>query len=338
MVAPRMTSRELVIGGCPMVVRDLTPEDMPDVLALHQRVFGGPVNTDWYQWKYALGGGEAVGVWCGDELIAHCAGFPRLFLRQGRSEQHLQIGDVMVAPEWRGILTRKGPFFHASNALYASRLGPEKPYTVGFGFPNARHMRLAEKAGLSWVSGALHELEWTTLPPSQNLGWLWRTERVTPSDACFDQSVASAWQHMQENLAGLTLGDRSARHLRWRYAMRPGAVHHFFQIRRPWGRLPVGIAVLGPVTPEQPVHWLDWIGPTDMLGLASRLCRIEAARLGASSVLTWASACVEACLPPRAWVRRTEVACIGVPVASAISSEEVQHLNAWFMSGDTDFL
>jgi hypothetical protein len=43
-------------------------------------------------------------------------------------------------------------------------------------------------------------------------------------------------------------------------------------------------------------------------------------------------------LQPSGFSRQTEVARIGVPVDSAVSSQEVAEMNWWFMSGDTDFL
>lgn len=331
-------SLALSIGGQPMVLRRLTGDDMPDVLALHQRVFGGPVDLPWYEWKYQRGAGEAMGVWCDGALIAHCAGFPRLFGFRGVSATYLQIGDVMVAPEWRGVLTRHGPFFHVSQGLYGSRLGCAGPYPVGFGFPNARHMRLAVKSGLSWDCAAMHELEWSGRCSRQISDSLWRLHPLLPSDEQFDASVETAWLRMSKDAHAVRLGDRSASHVRWRYASRPGPEHRFFRLCRPWSEQTLGLVVLGPVTRDQPVHWLDWIGPIGMLGMVSRLCHQEATRLGASSLLTWASSAVVMALQSSGFSRQTEVARIGVPVASAISSEEVAQMSWWFMSGDTDFL
>lgn len=328
----------LSIGGRPMVLRRLRGDDMHDVLALHQRVFGGAVDFPWYEWKYQRGAGEAMGVWCDGALIAHCAGFPRLFSYEGESATYLQIGDVMVAPEWRGILTRHGPFFHVSQGLYGSRLGRTGPYPVGFGFPNARHMRLAVKSGLSWDCAGMHELEWTGPCAHQIADSFWRLLPLSPSDESFDASVEMAWLRMNKDARTVRLGDRSAGHIRWRYASRPGTSHHFFRVCRPWSQQTLGLLVLGPVTRDRPVHWLDWVGPIGMVNTASRLCRQEAARLGASSLLTWASPAVVMALQPSGFSRQTEVARIGVPVDSDVSSQEVAEMNWWFMSGDTDFL
>jgi hypothetical protein len=100
----------------------------------------------------------------------------------------------------------------------------------------------------------------------------------------------------------------------------------------------MGMAVLSPITPGQPVHWLDWIGPVEQLGLASALCQAQATRLGATEMTTWASQAVQDQLTASGVAARHEVAKIGVPTASAVPDESVQALDWWLMSGDTDFL
>ncbi|HOF52620.1 MAG TPA: GNAT family N-acetyltransferase, partial [Rhodoferax sp.] len=113
----------LEIAGTVFTLRDVGPSDCTAVLGLHRRVFGSTVDAAWFDWKYRHGGGEAVGLWQGNELVAHCGGTPRTVLHHGRPARDLQIGDVMVAPEWRGVLRRRGPFYHVSERLYSSRLG-----------------------------------------------------------------------------------------------------------------------------------------------------------------------------------------------------------------------
>lgn len=334
-----LASKSLSIAGHDMVVRDLTPGDMADVLDLHRLVFGGDASAQWYEWKYRLGQGEAVGVWCGNDLIAHCAGLPRTFLHQGVPRLDLQIGDVMVAPQWRGILTRQGPFFHASNGLYASRLGKNRPYAVGFGFPNARHLRLAVKSGLSWDAGVLHELQWDLKNVKEASTRFWRIEPVSAQAPGFLQVVETSWLRMQKDIQNWSIGDRSSRYVQWRYAQRPQTSPIFVQVRRPWRLKPEGVAVMAPVVPGQAVHWLDWIGPVSLMPLASQACRRVASAMGASGLVTWASSAVESVLGDSdGCSSSTEICGIGVPVASALDEPDVAQLNWWFMSGDTDFL
>jgi len=328
-----------VIAGYDMVLRDLGPGDMKAVLELHQQVFGTAVNTDWYDWKYQAGMGEAVGVFHNGALIAHCAGLPRSFCRHGQKLACLQIGDVMVAPKWRGILTRRGPFFHVSQRLYQTRLGQGRSFAMGYGFPSARHLTLANKTGLLHDAGTVHELKWVLSARTPRVNpWLWRTDFTAPQEHSFDAIISNLWEKMQHSAGSRMLGVRNAAYVRWRFVDRPDQKPVFWVFRRPWRVAPMGMAVLSPITPGQPVHWLDWIGPVEQLGLASALCQAQAARLGATEMTTWASQAVQDQLTASGVAARHEVAKIGVPTASAVPDESVQALDWWLMSGDTDFL
>jgi hypothetical protein len=328
-----------VIAGHQMTVRDLGTSDMDAVLRLHQQVFSSAVNVDWYAWKYQAGLGEAVGVFHDGALIAHCAGLPRSFCRNGEKLACMQIGDVMVAPQWRGILTRRGPFFHVSQQLYQSRLGKEHRFALGYGFPSARHLTLANKTGLLWDAGTVHELKWRLSAQGPQPGsWLWRTDFMVPQDPSFDAIISNAWKKMQRSAGSRMLGERDVSYVRWRFEDRPDQNAVFWLFSRPWRAAPLGMAVMSPVTPGQAVHWLDWIGPIDQMGLASILCQAEAGRQGATEMLTWASKAVQDQLAASGITERNEVAKIGVPTASDVPSAGIHALEWWLMSGDTDFL
>lgn len=327
------------IAGTTFALRDVGLSDCAAVLNLHRRVFGSLVNEEWFDWKYRLGGGEAVGLWLGDELVAHCGGTPRTVLHHGRPARDLQIGDVMVTPQWRGVLTRRGPFYKVSDGLYSSRMGPGRDFFAAFGFPNERHLRLAVKMGLSWDSGPVEMLSWQGDASLQVLGWSWRAEVLTPDHPDFDRKVTQAWAAMQQDASRYSMGVRDAAYLRWRFARRPDHSYRFVQLRRPWQRAPSGLVVLGPVV-EAPgyLQWLDWVGPIELLPTACRLARLEAAREGSSGLTTWASPAVAHHLAGTGVTQRSLAAVLGVPKASDLTQEQVQQLNWWLMAGDTDFL
>ena len=143
----------------------------------------------------------------------------------------------------------------------------------------------------------------------------------------------------------LTLGQRDAAYLRWRYVDRPDETepgtdkifrYRFFEMRRRWSFTPVGVAVLDLRSPS--AQWLDWIGPVEFMLAASQACRIEAARAGATELTAWASAAVIGQLAQSGYGRRMVCAGLGVPVASDLMPEEVPRLQYWLMGGDTDFL
>ena len=344
----------LLIGGHSMTLRDVTQADMLEVVSLHQRVFGSSVDAHWFAWKYGGGPGEGqgqgVGAWHEGHLVAFCGGLPRKLWRQNESLRGMQIGDVMVHPSWRGILTRRGPFFHVSKRFYDSRIGakPGKPFQLGFGFPSQRHLRLAIMTGLLHDAGVIESLHWPTWDatgPDLPWSWLWRP--LMPANKRFDRVISDAWRSMLATARSkrLTLGQRDAAYLRWRYVDRPDETapgtdkifrYRFFELRRPWSFTPVGVAVLDLRSPS--AQWLDWIGPVEFMLAASQACRIEAARAGATELTAWASAAVIDRLAQSGYERRMVCAGLGVPVASDLLPEEVPRLQYWLMGGDTDFL
>jgi hypothetical protein len=327
--------KEIDIAGKRVHVRDLRLADRAQLLALHVRVFGPGADEDWYRWKYLQGMGLGTGAWEGGELIAHCGGVPRMMWHQDRMQTGIQLGDVMVAPEWRGVVTRRGPFFQACNGFYSVHVGAQGGHSIGFGFPNDRAMRLPAALKLAWDVGPVHALAWRLDDP-RPLGWAWRWTELEPSHADFDRLVETVWHRMRAGGAGLTFGDRGPRYVRWRYLDRPGRSSRFFCLRRAWSTAPVGVAVLD-LSGEQAL-WLDWIGEPAAFSHASRACVAQASATGASRLVAWATPAVAKFLGEDARFEQSLIARLGIPATSALSSDEAAQARWWFMGGDTDFL
>jgi hypothetical protein len=339
-------AQTIQVGGHLLTLRDLTPQDQAQVLALHREVFGPEVDADWMAWKYGQqpdqGRGRACGVWHGDKLIAHCGGLPRSLWQQGRPVSGMQIGDVMVSPQWRGILTRRGPFFHVSRAFYERQLGPGRAHQVAYGFPSERHLRLAVTMQLLWDGGPIHALTWLLRDPAQSsqpLPWRWVCDEIQPVSPDFDDTINHAWKRMKAASPHLTLGQRDAAYLRWRYVQRPGGTpprYRFFSLRRRWSRRAGGMAVLSVQGPQ--AMWLDWVGPVRHLALAQSACRWQAQRLGATSLTLWASPLLAQQLANTGLASSSVTAWLGIPRASTIAPADFPGMNWWLMGGDTDFL
>lgn len=329
----RMTSNDddlvltVTVAGKPMTVRAVRPSDQAAVLQLHDTVFSSGVQPDWHAWKYspAQGGGHAVGVWNDHQLIAHCGGLPRRLRAGTGTVSGLQIGDVMVSPDWRGLMTRSSPFFHASNVLYSHWIGSNADHAVGYGFPNHRHQRLAVKQGLAWDAGAIWALQWdeanqpTSRPtPStpQPLGWhtawyrqlqerfrlLRHPTKTMRSDAVTVQALrdspellARSWRTMQSEAdAGqVVIGVRDEGYLRWRYLYHPTQAYRCLRLtdgrdlERNGLRHPVGLVFWR--LDGDTALWLDWVGPMRWLPEALRHCQRAAAGAGARRLTAWMS-------------------------------------------------
>ena len=348
-VSPIPLSRSVAVGGLALNLRDLRPQDATAVVALHRQVFGPGADAPWFAWKYGpsteQGLGQGVGAWQGDALVACCAGLPRTLWRAGESVRGLQIGDVMVHPDWRGILTRRGAFFHASESFYASRLGaaPGRPFQVGFGFPSQRHLRLAALLKLLHDGGSVDALHWPVQQaPELALPWHWRWRAIDPAHPRFDRVVDAAWHTMRAAAGRWTIGQRDANYLRWRYALRPPvapqapARYRFFELTRAWPFAGSGLAVLD--LRAATACWLDWVGPLDWMPMASRACRLEAARCGATGLSAWASPPVAQGLAGTGIARRELCAGFGMPLASDLHPDQSTCSGWWMMGGDTDFL
>lgn len=327
----------LSVAGQALLVRSLETDDRDALVALHRTVFHSAVDASWYEWKYGDGRVCGTGAWADGVLVAHCGGIARTLWLEGARTAGLQIGDVMVAPGWRGILTRRGPFFHASQHFYTTRIGANKPFQLGFGFPGERHLRLAKMTGLLRDGGGVHALHWNTEQADNWPLWGWRWTPLDPNAPDFDTTVNQAWQTMR-NLTGLlAIGERDAKYLRWRFVERPDRQHLFFALRRPWSRRPTGIAVLD-LQRQDTAHWLDWIGRPDFLAIASRACRHEAARHGRQGLEMWATDAVAQQLANTGLAHQTETVRLGIVNTSSLDTTTTSGLRWWLMGGDTDFL
>ena len=346
MTAPQQC---IVVAGRAMELRQLKPEDGPALVGLHQQVFGAGADSAWFDWKYGVsqGAGLGMGLWHDGQMIAFCGGVPRRFQLPDQAQRdvaYVQIGDVMVRPDWRAVLTRRSVFFTVSKAFYDGHIGAQGAFAAGFGVPSARHLQLADKLGLLRGAGQMVELLWdapaqgapTARPPVDGL-WRWRLQRIHPEQADFDSTVRACWAAMRQSLPHALLGERTPAYVRWRFGARPHTRCDFWALKRPWPSRALGLAVLSQPPAGQPCRWLDWIGPASALPLAAPLVWRAVQRTGVRQMSTWASAEVAYWLAPQAHGQRP-AAPIGVPVRSVLPASHNADLPWWFMAGDTDFL
>lgn len=322
------------LGGGDYILRPVGHADAQAVGGLFTEVFGQTPPEGWYSWKYGPHGlkGFAMGLWDGEaRLIAHYAAFPRTLIWRGRRVAAVQIGDVMVAPRARGLLTRRGPFFHVCSALFERWVGSHRPYALAYGFPNERHLRLGVRLALYHDLGAIVRLAWSAEETIASAsGWVIEDlEQGLPGAL-----VERAWRWMRGDFGNEVVGERDAGYLAARFEHRPGIQHRYLVVRRRWSRQSA-VAVWR--VEEGSLRWLDYVGPRALLPVVANSLRQRAHALGLSAVETWAS--------PRA---RAELLITGAvetgPVARFALAQTSDGMDGslaqagWWLAGDTDFL
>lgn len=310
-----------------------TVEDEGAIHRLFEACFGHPMDEALWAWKYGEGRGRSMVARRDGEIVAHYGGMGRAIVNGGRDELAVQVGDVMVAPGDRGALTRKGPFLRAAATFLERNIGYGRRYNIGFGFPNARAMRVAEHQRLYAEVGSVAEVHWPALRSRASLKV---TVRPLLDDRAGREAVEALWSRMREALGGGLIGVRDWARIRYRYFDHPHHDYRCFVVRRRFGGAPLGVVVL---RMEGEWCWLtDVIGGLDELALLIHQARRLAATLGAARLKAWIS-------EPHA---ERFVACHGERVELDVRipccawtegpSPEAHRDRWWLMAGDTDFL
>lgn len=308
-----------------------TAADTPALLELFARSFGHAISEQEWQWKYRFA--PSPGMLCLDDerIVAFNGGMPRTCHHGDDAFTAVQMGDVMVDPDYRGILTRRGPFYHVVQAFFSTSVGEGDalPYRYAFGFPHARHARLGRALSLYCQPDVVRQASWSAAPRRR----LRDTARpLTTSDAA---TVDALWAAMRKGLPHAVIGERDAAWLEHRYAQAPGRDYaRWLVTERLTGRA-LGVCVLR--HHGEHAELLDLIAPPAALPRAVGVARHITARLGARQLTAWLTPTVASTLAAtRPQLEDTEVVVPG----SCVNGAELGMEPAgrwWLMGGDTDF-
>lgn len=318
--------------GRAWVLRWVRQDDFAAWHALFRTCFGHDLSEAQWRWKYRDTDRPGVAVMDQGQMVAFYGGMPRPLLAMGQAHTGIQVGDVMVHPDFRGSLSRKGPFQMAASTFLEQSLSAGAPYWVGFGFPNTRAMQVAERLKLYRQVDEVVALDWDATPTGP--AWWWRCEAVSAHVAL--AHVDALWAQMQAGFAQSVLGVRNARFMRARYLEHPAQSHTWLRLRQRFTGQVLGLAVCKPA-PDGRLEILDLLGsPSRFDGLVQG-AQQHAARAHHSGVFMWLtqshahllqgtqprSASLDVRVPSNCWVPgNTDVAVDG---------------RWWLTGGDTDF-
>jgi hypothetical protein len=317
-----------------------TPMNLPDwsldfasenyryqIQSLFHEVFGGDLTDTHYQWKYATTGGGVVAVAEG-KVIAFCGALMREVLICSEPNRAAQLVDVMVHPNYRGILRKQGVFFETT-ASAIELFGP-----LAFGFPNARHLKLGQKHGFYEPVDPLVELEWpvntaTTLPIGSD-----RLVEIDFSNPKHCKNITRQWQAMASDLAKNTVGIRDMSWIQYRYLNHPIYKHFFFAVTCRWTGRWKGI-VIGRKENDSFLI-LDWIGQLTYLPALVHAAIRFAKQHNCTLCTTWATEYFSRYFKATQPILREPN--VTVPTIVWCQDPKEQTLRHWWISpGDSDF-
>ena len=312
----------------------LEKNQVPEMFDLFKKTFHHDMTQAMWRWKYGSNSAREIGIWRDNQLIAHYGGVSREILFFGQPQTAVQIGDVMVDTRERGTLTRRGPFFLMAATFLERYIGYGKPYLVGFGFPNERAMKVAERLGLYAEVGHMTEFSWGTR--TRFPLWGTRLNLIGREQADFAATAADqCWQNMAADLQTAIIGVRNWQYLLHRYLDHPNQQYQIMLVRNRFSKYARGILVLR-YDPEG-CEIVDLIAPlaeipllitharrlAGMHGARQVFCRITANFSGYFAVAGGTQRTVNIHIPANAW--------------SNGPSPKILKDHWWLMSGDKDF-
>ena len=314
--------------------RILETNQIPKMLGLFKKTFNHDMTPAIWQWKYGSNLGREIGVWRENQLIAHYGGIGRKILFFGQPQNAVQIGDVMVDASERGTLSRKGPFFLMAATFLERYIGYGKPYLVGFGFPNERAMKVAERLGLYTEVGRMVEFSWH--PRSRFPLWGTRLQLINREQTDFlMHAVNACWQRMAADMPTAMIGVRDWHYLQYRYLNHPNQHYQVVLVKNRFGGRARGVLVLR--HDPHGCEIIDIIAPLSEISLLVLHARRLAGINGDNRLFCRITENFATHFAAAGGIRQSLDIRIPVSTWGAVPSADSLRGHWWLMSGDTDF-
>ncbi len=222
------------------VVAERQESDEEALRALFAVCFGHPISHELWQWKYGQDRGLGVVVKEDGKIVASINDRQRKISYFGDEAIGGFVGDVMVLPKARGVLSRRGPIFLVTLGLFGDYYGDHKKRLVGAGFPNERAMRVAELLGLCAEVDAMVTLHWQ---PQRLPAFTYALAPFNPN-ATNATTINMLWEQMRASLQSSVVGFRDWDYMQHRYLQHPEYAYHFYGVYRRLSKHPLALLVV----------------------------------------------------------------------------------------------
>jgi hypothetical protein len=219
-------------------VEDAGPEHLAQIQTLFKTAFKTDMSAEQWHWKYDDGRGFGMIVRQANEVVAYFGGMERRVLFKGNPVTAIQSGDVLVARQHCGTLSKKGPFFLAAAAFQDRYLGDDRPYLLSYGFPHERNMRPAERLGL-YTQGSTPVDIACQAKGSQAL----QAEPFDFESHRHQEAIQRLWLDMASDFSDRAIDVRDIDYLRYRHLDHPVLSYHRHLVSNAIGQDLIGLLV-----------------------------------------------------------------------------------------------
>lgn len=307
------------------------PEHEAQCFDLFEVAFGYRIDPALWRWKYRDTAAPGMGVWRDGRLVAFYGAMPRPVRFLGEPAATVQIGDVMVHPAERGVMTRSGPFQIAASTFIDRSVGFGRPQLFGFGFPTAKALQVAQKLGLYEGVDQICELTWSAGPT-----WTERLLRCAPAGPQEGAAIDKLWHKMAQDFRESIVGVRDAKYIDERYRKHPTVAYQCLLVRRVLTGAPQGLVVVRQPEPDR-VELMDLVAPKRNFAALIAAVRRWAADHGANRVTAWLTESHADVLTGTSPQRQQLDLVVPANVWSPGPSAGQLRGRWWLMAGDTDF-
>lgn len=315
-------------------VGKITESSQAQTLNLFNVCFGHDMSPSHWHWKYADGHGQAIGVWEGNDLVAHYGGTTRDILYFGRACKGLYPCDVMVKQAGRGSLSRKSPFFLVTATFLEEYQGYGSKHILALGFPSGRHNAVAKHLGFYYAEEVDHMLEmsWQPLPCKPRV-WT-EVRKLHSTNRNSERIVNKVWQQMSKDFTEAVIGVRDWTYLQHRYLDHPDKQYEIVVVRNRITKQAHGVIVYRLY--DQACELLDIIAPIKNFPTLISQARKLAGCAGVDRLYCWtASNYSQLFEVTGAEARDVD---ISIPTISWTAGPKLEQIRrrCWLMGGDTD--
>ena len=317
------------------VAADLPASRSAEMLPLFREVFGHDLGEKMKVWKYGEDRSRAFGVWNREgKLVGHYGGFFRSLAMFGKPAQAFQIGDVMVHPSERAVMTLRGAFFLAASGFFDHYVGKDKPRCLAFGFPNQRAIKIGQRLGVYAAVEKIHLRHW----PAEGAGLpFWYVIEPLFERADWQRVVDDLWRQHGESATDFVLVRRDAAYVDFRYRERPDGGYGVHLVRNRFTGRPKAVVVVK--QRDAGLDWMDYLGPRAAIPVATEAVRKLAMASGVPQVNAWLTSCMlKDFAGGGGAVHDTDVEIAQSDWNQSRGLAEKTCGHWWLMYGDTDFL